>query len=189
MTLRTRTPGSSPGRRPGEGPSRLRVVDPHEADETERAKELCLDELDRGPRTRSELATLLARKEFSADTVEGVLDRLVELGLVDDAAFAEQWVTDRHRRKGLAGNQLRQELQRKGVDREVVDAAVGTLAPEAERDAALAVIQRKLAATRGLDPQVRARRLVSLLARKGYGAGLAYDVVREALAEDGTALR
>jgi regulatory protein len=154
-------------------------------DATERARQLCLTELDRAPRTRRQLADLLTKQEVPGDVAEAVLDRFVEVGLLDDAAFAEQWVRDRHGRRGVARGQLRQELARQGISTEDAESAVGAIDADDERAAALALIARKVAATRGLDHQVRARRLAGALARKGYAAELVFDVVREALAADG----
>ncbi|MCW2620949.1 MAG: recombination regulator RecX [Frankiales bacterium] len=154
-------------------------------EETERARKLCLDELERSPRTRVELAALLVKREVAPDVAEAVLGRFEEAGLIDDALFAQLWVSSRHESKGLASGQLRQELRRKGVDDETIDEAVAGIDADDERATARALIERKQRATRGLDPQVRMRRLAGLLARKGYPAGVAFAVVREALAEEG----
>jgi regulatory protein len=119
------------------------------------------------------------------DVAEHVLGRFSEVGLVDDAAFARLWVSSRHRGRGLAGRALGQELRRKGVDDDVVREAVDGLAPEQEAATARALVQRRLRSTRGLAPEARVRRLAGMLARKGYPAGLAFAVVKQALAEEG----
>lgn len=175
--------GTAPAPRTGHRGA-LAVLDD---DETERARQLCLAELDRAPRSRAELAALLVRKELAPDVAEAVLDRFVEAGLVDDAALAESWVALRHRDKGLSRSVLAQELRRKGVEDEVVAEAVAAIDPEDELEAARQLIARKQRATAGLEPQVRVRRLVGLLARKGYPAGVAFQVVRDALAEEDAA--
>ena len=116
-----------------------------------------------------------------------MLVRFAEVGLIDDALFARMWVESRHRGRGLARTALRSELRRKGVDDEDVAAAVEELDPETELATARSLVDRKLASTRGLDTQARVRRLAGMLARKGYPAGTAFRVVKEALAEDGDA--
>ena len=171
--------GAGPG---PSGPVALGVLD---GDETERARELCLRELDRAPRTRSELAAVLVRHEVAPDVAEAVLTRFTEAVLIDDAKFAEDWVASRHRNRGLATGQLRQELRRKGVEEEVVDRAVAELDPDDELETARQLIARKQRATLGLEPAVRMRRLAGVLARKGYPAGVAFQVVRDALAAEG----
>ena len=105
--------------------------------------------------------------------------------MVDDALFAQMWVSSRHRGRGLAGRALSQELRRKGVDEQLVSEAVDTLEPEQELRTARELVARRLPATRGLTADARVRRLAGLLARKGYPAGTAFRVVREALAEEG----
>lgn len=149
------------------------------------ARQICLHQLEHAPRTRAELAAVLARRGVSPEVADEVLGRLTEVGMVDDALFAEMWVSSRHRGRGLAGRALSQELRRKGVDDELVREAVDTLDPEQELDTARALVARRLPATRGLAPDVRVRRLAGLLARKGYPAGTAFRVVREALAQEG----
>jgi regulatory protein len=158
-----------------------------DGDETERARQLCLTELDRAARSRAELAALLTRKEVAPDVAEAVLSRFVEAGLIDDAALAESWVSTRQRDKGLSRGTLAQELRRKGVDDEVVAEAVAALDPDVELAAARQLIERKRRSTAGLEPQVRLRRLVGVLARKGYPAGVAFQVVRDVLAEEDAA--
>ncbi|GLW62777.1 regulatory protein RecX [Actinomadura rubrobrunea] len=137
------------------------------------------------PRTRAQLADALRRKKVPDEVAERVLGRFADVGLIDDEAFAQAWVQSRHRGRGLGKRALAAELRRRGVDAETVSEAVEALAPEEEERTARALIDRKLAATRGLDTAKRTRRLVGLLARKGYPPGLAYRVVREALEQEG----
>ncbi len=156
-----------------------------DADPVAVARQICLHQLEHAPRTRAELAAVLARRGVPDDAAEEVLGRLSEVGMIDDALFAEMWVTSRHRGRGLAGRALSQELRRKGVDEQIVEEAVQALDPEQELGTARALVARRLPATRGLAPDTRVRRLAGLLARKGYPAGVAFRVVREALAEEG----
>ena len=114
-----------------------------------------------------------------------MLIRFTEVGLIDDALFAQLWVSSRHRSKGLSGRALSQELRRKGVDDEVARAAVGELEPGVELATARDLVQRRLPASRGQTTEARLRRLAGMLARKGYPAGLAFRVVKEALAAEG----
>jgi regulatory protein len=156
-----------------------------EADPVGFARASCLRLLERGPRTRAELAAALAKKGVPDDAAEQVLSRFTEVGMIDDALFASLWVASRHRGRGLASRALSQELRRKGVDGEVAQAALEELDPEQELATARALVQRRLIGTRGLTPDAQVRRLAGMLARKGYPAGTAFRVVREALAEQG----
>lgn len=156
-----------------------------EADPEAVARKILLDTLTGQARTRQELADKLAKRGVPDQLACDLLDRFTEVGLVDDEAFARQWVESRHRSRGLAPRALKQELRRKGVDDEAAAAALEQIDDDDQRRAARALVDRKLRSMRGLEPQVATRRLAGLLARKGYDAGLAFAVVREALAAQG----
>jgi regulatory protein len=149
------------------------------------ARAVCLRLLTAQPRTRAELAAALARRGVPDDTSEAVLGRFTEVGLIDDRAFAEAWVGSRHAGRGLARRTLAAELRRRGVDDTTVGDAVDLLDPETEERTAHALVRRRLASTTRLEPPVRMRRLVGMLARKGYPPGLAARVVRAELAAAG----
>lgn len=154
-----------------------------EADPEAVARKILLDTLTGQARTRQELADKLAKRGVPDDLAASLLDRFTEVGLIDDAAFARQWVESRHRSRGLAPRALRQELRRKGVDDEAAAEALEQIDDDDQRAAARALVDKKLRSMRGLEPQVATRRLAGLLARKGYSSGLAFAVVREALAD------
>ena len=155
------------------------------ADSVETARQICLNQLEHAPRTRAELAARLRSKGVGDDVAEQVLSRFAEVGMIDDALFAQMWVTSRHRGKGLARRALTLELRRKGVDDDVVSQALATLDPDVELATARALVDRRLRTTAGLAPEARVRRLAGMLARKGYPAGVAFRVVKQALAAEG----
>ena len=148
------------------------------------ARTIVLRRLTAAPRSRAQLADDLAARDVPDEVAERVLDRFTEVGLVDDAAFAATWVRSRHATRGLSRRALSHELRSKGVDDETVAAAVEEIDGDAEEATARALVGRRLAATRGLAPEARLRRLVGQLARKGYPGGLALRVAREALAAE-----
>jgi regulatory protein len=148
------------------------------------ARNLCLRALTGAPKTRQQLADLLADRGVPDEAAEAVLDRFTEVGLIDDAAFARAWVSSRQAGRGLARRALSAELRAKGVDAEVAAVAVGAVDEDDERAAARRLVDRKVPAMRRLDRATASRRLIAMLARKGYGGGLAAGVVREALDSD-----
>lgn len=152
------------------------------ADPESVARTIVLTKLAAQARSRSELVEALAAKAVPAEVSTAVLDRFEEVGLVDDTAFAEAWIQSRQSSRGLSRRALRQELRRKGVDDEVIAESLDALDPDDELAAARRLVERKLRVTRHLDASVRIRRLSGVLARKGYPAGLAFRVVREAIA-------
>jgi len=145
------------------------------------ARGICLRALTGAPKTRSQLADLLATRGVPDDAAETVLDRFTEVGLIDDAAFARAWVSSRQSGRGLARRALSAELRAKGVEPEVAAEAVGAVDDDDERATARRLVDRKVGAMRRLDRATATRRLMGMLARKGYSGGLAAAVVREAL--------
>lgn len=146
------------------------------------ARNICLQLLSTRARTRSELAKALAKRHVPEAAAAAVLDRFAEVGLIDDEAFANAWVDSRQAGRKLARSALAAELQRRGVDRGLIDQALQRVDPDQERAAALALVTRKLPSVKGLPVAARQRRLLGLLARRGYSSGLAAGVVRDALA-------
>lgn len=151
------------------------------------ARNLCLRALTGAPKTRQQLADLLADRGVPDDAAETVLDRLGEVGLIDDAAFAQAWVSSRQSGRGLARRALKAELRAKGVDDEVAATAVEAVDDDDERETARRLVERKLPGMLRLDRATATRRLMGMLARKGYGGGLAAGVVRDALDDAGAA--
>lgn len=156
---------------------------PH-AEPEQVARRICLDQLDRAPRTRAQLADTMQRRFVPDEVAARVLDRLEEVGLVDDAAFAAAWVRSRHATRGLSGRALARELRGRGIAAETIAAAVGELDDDTELDTARDLVRRKLRSMRSVPVEARRRRLVSLLGRKGYPAAVAYRVVRELVESD-----
>ncbi|MFF8773848.1 regulatory protein RecX [Kitasatospora sp. NPDC015120] len=154
------------------------------ADPETLARDICLRLLTGAAKSRKQLADALRRREIPDEVAEEVLTRLEEVGLVDDAAFASAWVESRHSVRGLSRRALAQELRTKGIAGELAERALAQLDPDDETEAARALVERRLRTTRGLERQTRTRRLVGVLARRGYSEGLAFRVVREALDEE-----
>jgi regulatory protein len=167
------------------------VAEGPDADPESVARKILLDALTGQARSRKELRDKLAKRQVPDELAERLLDRFGEVGLVDDEAFARSWVESRQRSRGLARRALAQELRRKGVDDETVRTALDELDPDQEEQAARRLVAKKARSMRGLDPGVATRRLVGMLARKGYSPGLAFRIVRDELGsgdgEDGPA--
>ncbi|MFF7994833.1 regulatory protein RecX [Kitasatospora xanthocidica] len=184
------TPGEDPagGGAPGGGGRADRASRRKQAEDSvdpeTRARDICLRLLTGAAKSRKQLADALRKREIPDEVADGVLTRLEEVGLIDDAAFAAAWVESRHAVRGLSRRALTQELRTKGVAADLVEQAVAQLDHDDEEEAARALVERKLRSTRGLERQVRTRRLVGVLARRGYSEGLAFRVVRAVLDEE-----
>ena len=151
----------------------------------ELARETVLRVLTAAPKSRRELEQSLARKGYPEHVVTPVLDRFDEVGLIDDTGYAEMVVRTRHAERGLARRAIAVELRRRGIDDETAAGALDQVDEEDEREAAERLARKLVSRSRGQDRDARVRRAASALARKGYGPGLAFAVVKEALAAEG----
>jgi regulatory protein len=152
----------------------------------EQARDLCLRLLTARARTRAELEGQLTKRGYPDDVSSRVLDRLTHVGLIDDADFAEQWVRSRRANAGKGKRALAAELRTKGVDNDVIDAALADIDAGAERQRAEQLVRDKLRREKFADDDDTkvARRLVGMLARRGYSQSMAFDVVKGELASE-----
>jgi regulatory protein len=155
-----------------------REPDPHQV-----ARQIVLRQLAMAPRSRAELAQKLAQRDCPADVAATVLDRMTEVGLIDDEAYAGMLVRSQQAGRGLARRALARELRKKGIEDHLAEEALATISDEDERDRARALVDKKLRAMHGLGIEVQTRRLAGMLARKGYSSGVTYAVIREAIAD------
>jgi len=165
------------------------VTEGPDADPEAVARTILLDQLTGRARSRKELSEKLAAKRVPPEIAARLLDRFEEVGLVDDGAFARTWVSQRGSAagggRGLARRALAEELRRKGVDDETAREVLDEVDPAQEERAARELVRRKLRTLSRVDDQTATRRLVGMLARKGYSSGLAFSVVRDELASAG----
>ncbi|MFZ0158139.1 MAG: regulatory protein RecX [Kineosporiaceae bacterium] len=137
------------------------------------ARAIALRQLTAAPKTRAQLGENLARRGVPEGVAESLLDRFEQVGLLDDAEYARMWVESRHAGRGLSRRALEHELRARGIAHDLVRDAVGVVDREAEFTAACDLLRRRLPSMQGDDPARRQRRLLGMLARKGYGSELA----------------
>ncbi|WP_457255728.1 regulatory protein RecX [Pedococcus sp. P5_B7] len=165
---------------PGDPEDDLQTRD-GEPDAYDVARQIVLRQLALSPKSRQQLRDKLRTRNCPDDVAEAVLDRMTDVGLVDDEAYAGMLVRSQQAGRGLAKRALARELRTKGVDDETARATLEQIEPEAERDRAAQLVAKKLRSMHGLEPLVQKRRLAGMLARKGYPADLAMAVIREAI--------
>jgi regulatory protein len=159
-----------------------RPEDP-DADVESVARTIALRKLTSRACTRHELDKALQAKKVPRTAIDAVLDRLEEVGLVDDASFAVDWVTSRQQRRHLSRQVLRRELQAKGVDRSAIDSALDHVDHDAELRSARELVERKREAMNGLSRDVQYRRLAGMLSRRGFDTATTSRVLTDVLAE------
>jgi regulatory protein len=149
-----------------------------QADDIEKAHEKALHFLGNRPRSEWEVRQNLAKAGFEAGTIDRVIERLKSVALIDDAAFVKYWLENRAQFNPRGQVALRQELRRKGVERDVIDAVLGELDHDDDQAAVRSALV-KADRYRQLPRDEFAQKLGAYLARRGFN----YETVREAVAE------
>ena len=147
------------------------------------ARQIVLRQLAMAPRSRAQLEQKLAQRDCPVDVAAAVLDRMTEVGLIDDHAYAQMLVRSQQAGRGLAKRALARELRTKGIDDDLAQEALASISDADERSRARELVDKKLRAMNGLGIEVQTRRLAGMLARKGYSPNLTYAVIRDAIAD------
>jgi len=146
----------------------------------ERARSIVLKLLERGPKSSYELASALEKNEIPAEIANHVIARFTEVELIDDTAFAQQVVDAARRTKGLARSMVKRKLADKGLDKEIINQVADEISDEDELAVATEVAIKRLGQLSKLEPEVRNRRLIGFLQRRGFGSGVVFAAIREA---------
>lgn len=125
----------------------------------------------------------MVKRRVPPEAAREVLDRLTEVGLIDDRRFAEA-AFDAQQRRQRSTRALRQELRTKGVDAELIDEASASLGDDADLAVARALVAKRLPGLRRVPHDVRYRRLVGQLARRGFPPGVIGAVLRDLPRDD-----
>lgn len=132
--------------------------------------------------SRAELRAKLRERDHEEDVVDDLLGRLEDARLLDDPRFAESFVRSQREGRGSSTADIRRRLREKGVSDE--DAAEALADAGDDYPYALQAARKKARSTRGLEPAVRLRRTLGVLARRGFSGGVAQRAVRQALEEE-----
>jgi regulatory protein len=157
-----------------------------DADPVAVAREIALRLLGVRDRTRRELEQALAKRRVPAEASRVVLDRLAEVGLIDDRRFAEA-VFDTRQRRQRSTRALRQELRTKGVDAELIEQAAAELDSDADLVVARELVAKRARSLERFPHEVRYRRLAGQLARRGFAPGVIAAALRELPGDDSEA--
>ena len=160
-----------------------------ETDPYTRAKTIVYNQLAYSAKTRGQLRKKLQAEGFDAELIEPLLDKFEAAKLIDDAEYAQTFVAQKSRTKKLSRAALRRELAERGVRGEEAENALAQRTDEQEREDAAELVRKKLRP--GMDLSDRAekdrvtRRLLGMLARRGYSSSVSISVIREELAAYG----
>ena len=147
-----------------------------------RALAIALRRLNAQQRTRSELARTLKEKGIPQLISDSVLDRITDMGYINDVEYAQLWVKSRFRSRGLAPSVLRRELIAKGIDPDVIEAALAEIDPAESLGRAHELAQKKLRGVSALAPAIAVRRISAQLMRKGYSSTDSVAIAKEVVA-------
>lgn len=160
-----------------------------ETDPYTRAKTIVYNQLAYSAKTRGQLRKKLQSEGFETELIEPLLDKFEAAKLIDDAEYAQTFVAQKSRTKKLSRAALRRELAERGVRGEEAENALAQRTDEQEREDAAELVRKKLRP--GMDLSDRAekdkvtRRLLGMLARRGYSSSVSMSVIREELAAYG----
>lgn len=139
-----------------------------------------LYQLARGAKSTHTLRQILEKREIEPEIANAVIERFIEVGLIDDVSYAETVVNSRRKFKGLATSAIKRELNQKGVDAAVVEQVTADITPEGELAMAVDLAIKRIARMASLDHDVRQRRLTGYLARKGYSSSIVLAAAKQA---------
>jgi regulatory protein len=145
----------------------------------QRAKNILLHQLSRSMKTRFQLEEILKKREIPDEVAQIALDRFTEAQLIDDAVFAAAYVRTRLE-NGRSVSAIRGELRRKGVAQALIEFELEGVDSEREQDIANKLAANRFARMSNLEPDVRKRRLLGFLQRRGFSQSIAYRAISNA---------
>ena len=145
----------------------------------QRAKNVLLFQLSRSMKTRYQLANILKKREIPEEIANAVLDRFTEAQLIDDAAFARAFVNSRIAISGKSKSVIARELKQKGVNAEDAHQALSIIDQESEDKTAYSIAKKRYQQLTSLAPDVRKRRLMGFLMRRGFSSAIASRILRD----------
>jgi regulatory protein len=138
----------------------------------QRARNVLLYQLARSAKSAHQLRQILEKREIDTEIAERVIQRFIEVGLIDDKLFAETIVNSRRKFKGSSKSVIRRELVEKGVGSDLIEDVVSYITPEDELVTAIDLALKRIPRLANLEREVRQRRLFGYLSRKGYGSNV-----------------
>ncbi len=150
------------------------------AEHADKAMRAAIRALEQRPRSSAELRERLQRKGYEAEAIDQALERLQQLGLINDADFARRWIENRQLLRPRGPGALRNELRHKGIASALIDEALadqsllGDISAQAEQSAR-AVLHKYASAP---DFNSFFRRLGGYLQRRGYDSEISRIIVK-----------
>jgi regulatory protein len=143
----------------------------------QKAKEYAFFLLKFRQRSRHEIFERLKKKQFSETVIQETISFLKDRKFIDDSAFTRQWIESRIN-KPMGFRRLREELIRKGIDKEIIESQLEEIKKDYDEEGIVAgIISNKLTSLQGLDPQKAKRRLYAYLLRRGFSPDIVIEEI------------
>jgi regulatory protein len=146
----------------------------------ERARNIVLRLLEKGPKTSSQLLEVLTANEIPVEISKPLIERFTEVELINDELYAKDLADASRRTKGLARSMVKRKLESKGLDRELIDQVASEITDEDELAVATELAIKRYGQLSHFDSETRNRRLVGFLQRRGFGSSVVFAAIREA---------
>ncbi len=159
----------------GQQLTEVQLAELRHRDEIVKAVDAAVKLLSFRPRSTQEIRQRLQQKSYESGVIEAAIERLQNLGYLDDRAFARFWIEERNRSKPRGERALRSELRNKGI----ADALIRELLDEIvdENHAAYQAARPRALRLRGLTRQAFQQKIGSFLQRRGFS----YEAVHQAI--------
>lgn len=122
------------------------------------------------------------QEEVSELVRETVINKLKQKNLIDDFEFAKTWVNSRGKKKGASA--LKAELFKKGISKEIIDAALNDILPEDQATVATHLIEKRLTRWKSLTAFDKKRKALEFLVRHGFSYEVAKQVTQQLISSD-----
>lgn len=146
------------------------------------AKKTAMNMLAMRDHSSDELRKKLLKRDLMPEAIDVLIEKLQNSRLLNDEEFAHRFARAQRENRKLSRSVLKRELSKKGISPELASDAVADI--DGEEELAREVAEKKAASTRRLDYAVRERRILGMLARRGFPSAICIKVTREVLAED-----
>lgn len=141
---------------------------------------MLLHQLSRSIKSTKQLRDYLTKREIPAQVIEAAIERFTEAGLIDDLRYAETYAASKRSTRGLSTSALRRELGAKGIPGLLIDQVLSEYTQDDDLKTATKLAEKRIRAMGHLDREVRQRRLLGFLGRKGFSSSICFSAIKAA---------
>ncbi len=140
---------------------------------------VAMKSLQRAAQTKAQINDKLARRAYTNEVIDVVLNKLEAMYLIDDEKYAKDYISYRSRTTPLGSRYLKLKLAQKGVPKEVAEAAVKEISPDDELVLARVAAAKRQRTMGRFNPEQRKLKLARFLASRGFRSDVIYKLIKE----------